>query len=171
MKIKITKDEARELFDQGYPVRQESERGYHLWLSAAGRNWPDRFDEEGVLWFKDPSRKTYDEAAGHIFRRESFRIQNMAAGLVTLPMLTRGDLPKTYHESFNEAIYAVYSYETPIAWIDKTGEIIMPPVRYSNTTTQHQHTAAQALGVGFGATDGSFRKGKGRSPYGPRAGW
>ena len=171
MKIEITKEEARELFDRGYPVRQEAKVGYQLWLSAAGRNWPERFDEEDVRWFKDPSRKTHDEAAGHIFRREEFTIGNVSARIVTLPMLSRGALPREYHASYNGALYAVDSYETPIAWIDRSGEVTMPPVRYSNTTTQHQHMTARALGVGFGATDGSFRKGKGRSPFGPRAGW
>src|SRR5690606_5557952 len=138
MKIEITKEEARELFDQGYPVRQEAKRGYHLWLSAAGRNWPDRFDEEDVRWFKDPSRKTYDEAAGHIFRRESFRIQNMQGiatpmqhtpkqGLTTRFMT--GSLPDEWVDTLASDVkedgvaYVVFSYETPIAWVSPDGEV------------------------------------------------
>ena len=38
----------------------------------------------------------------------------------------------------DEVEYVVYSYETPIAWLLKDGTVIVPNVRYSNTTTNHQ---------------------------------
>lgn len=176
MKIEITEDRARELFEQGHPVGFEMYDSMH-WVSAATGSYGIRsFDGVGEIgqWFKDPSRKTHDEAAGHIFRREEFRIGNLSGSYNLLP---EGDLPKQYRVGIKDIAtksgvrYVVRSYETPIAWVEVTGEIVVPPVRYSHTTTQHQYLAARALGVNFHATDDSFRKGKGRSPYGPRAGW
>ena len=35
-------------------------------------------------------------------------------------------------------IYVVYSYQTPIAWVTKSGTEVHPPVRYSVTTSKHQ---------------------------------
>lgn len=34
--------------------------------------------------------------------------------------------------------YVVYSYQTPIAGVTTDGEILIPPVRYSRTTSRHQ---------------------------------
>lgn len=35
-------------------------------------------------------------------------------------------------------IYVVYSYSTPIAYITTEGETVIPDIRYSPTTTNHQ---------------------------------
>jgi hypothetical protein len=35
-------------------------------------------------------------------------------------------------------IYTVLSYDTPIAWVLETGEVRIPPVKYSRTTSGHQ---------------------------------
>lgn len=34
-------------------------------------------------------------------------------------------------------VYVVYSYNTPIAWVDWLGEVHQSPYKYSVTTTQH----------------------------------
>jgi hypothetical protein len=41
--------------------------------------------------------------------------------------------------------YVVYSYDTPIAWVTLAGEVVIPDVRYSATTSQHQAAARRAL--------------------------
>ena len=74
----------------------------------------------------------------------------------------------------------IYSYKTPIAW--RIGcQWYAPDVNYSLTTSQHQWTIQAALGrLVFSRSDikshidgvnpGDFRKGKGKSPFGPREG-
>lgn len=49
-----------------------------------------------------------------------------------------GKLPEEYRESFKTAVYAVYSYATPIAWKTTENEWIMPDHSYSVTTSRHQ---------------------------------
>lgn len=57
-----------------------------------------------------------------------------------------GKLPDHYVESFSHASYAVYSYETPIAWFNEDGVWIMPDVKYSVTTSKHQGRIFTAIG-------------------------
>lgn len=56
-------------------------------------------------------------------------------------------LPENYRQEFNAAahagrvVYVVWSYNTPIAWVlddVTTGEVVIPPVKYSVTTSKHQ---------------------------------
>jgi hypothetical protein len=71
--------------------------------------------------------------------------------------------------------YAVWSYDTPIAWHTADGKWRVPDVTYSLTTTQHQHGIKQAVEL---ITDGAYVTGprislmigKGHSPFGPRSG-
>lgn len=49
-----------------------------------------------------------------------------------------GNLPEHYWESFAHASYAVFSYFTPIAWLNEDGVWIMPGIKYSVTTSKHQ---------------------------------
>lgn len=49
-----------------------------------------------------------------------------------------GQLPVEYHWSYLGAEYAVYSYNTPIAWYGPDGWT-KPEVGYSVTTTRHQN--------------------------------
>lgn len=56
-----------------------------------------------------------------------------------------GRLPQERHTGFYRAtdaddFYAVYSYATPIAWYAH-GTWTVPDVKYSPTTTRHQHAA------------------------------
>lgn len=186
--MRISASHAKKLFVQGHPVRLVSTTRASLlgYNSAAlryyGHDTFEQFEQASRARHADspypahweqpgPSRQTSEEAMGHIFRRESFEIGNLSAAIAYLPMLTRGDLPKQHHESFNDAVYAVWSYETPIAWITQKGEVEIPSVRYSITTTKHQQMVARAFGQSFQSGSESARKGKGKSPYGPREGY
>jgi hypothetical protein len=167
--------------------------------SAATRTWGlDTFEDvegtigargltsltpDDLLYWQRTGRPIYDDAAGSIFRREPFQVGHMTGQFARVGNLSRlGDLPPEERVQLGQAarkygtqLFIVWSYETPIAWTwptDNSGGAItyVPPVRYSNTTTQHQHLAATALGIrGFSASK-SARKGKGHSPYGPREG-
>ena len=58
-----------------------------------------------------------------------------------------GWLPKEWQDAFydDDPDYVVYSYDTPIAWHGNRGWIV-PPVKYSVTTTRHQSLTRGALG-------------------------
>lgn len=60
-----------------------------------------------------------------------------------------GSLPSEHHQSAQAARYVVYSYETPIGWIDYHGNPRIPDVGYSLTTSQHQYATAHAWGLDF----------------------
>lgn len=100
-----------------------------------------------------------------------------------------GSLPPEYVEALREAagagdVYVVFSYATPIGWAAQGQDMLtVPDVRYSSTTTRHQHallggrlasdtwdwiTIGESLSIGDA---GRVRKGKGKSPYGARAGY
>jgi hypothetical protein len=49
-----------------------------------------------------------------------------------------GHLPPEYHASAGGAQYVVYSYRTPIGWVADSGEVVVPNVKYSRTTSGHQ---------------------------------
>ena len=198
--VVIDAEAARERFESGQKValRRVGTTGSVIWQSCATR-WARTWDEFATnpRWWGDDvdtefvmpapgHRDTYDDAAGYIFRREPFEVGHISGTYAfnTPPRdrLARffGDLPQQWIDVFFEHFngepdgfsgvdYVVWSYQTVIAWVRRGGEVVMPPVRYSNTTTQHQHLVARAFGVPFTSTE-SARKGKGKSPYGPRAG-
>lgn len=52
---------------------------------------------------------------------------------------TRGRLPQEFWANLATAPYVVYSYETPIAWLNSRNvEWVAPDVKYSRTTSAHQ---------------------------------
>ncbi|MFF9897747.1 hypothetical protein [Streptomyces longispororuber] len=57
-----------------------------------------------------------------------------------LPFGTR--LPLRWRERYSadrdQITYTVLSYRTPIAWVLRSGEIVVPDVKYSRTTSGHQ---------------------------------
>lgn len=56
------------------------------------------------------------------------------------------DWARIYRSSHDAIAYVVVSYSTPIAWYDTRGAVwIMPEVRYSPTTSNHQSAVRQAL--------------------------
>lgn len=58
---------------------------------------------------------------------------------------TFGQLPQEYWASARNAQYLIYSYQTPIAWVDSDGVWFVPDVRYSVTTTNHQSAVKSAI--------------------------
>lgn len=114
--------------------------------------------------------------------REEFEAGTMTGRKVYCGVAV-GDLPEPYRTTFREGnpCYAVFSYETPIAWYDAdTCQWTIPDVNYSVTTTKHQHTVRMAVDTWDGerwqhdyetGPSVNLRTGKGQSPYGPRRGW
>jgi len=73
--------------------------------------------------------------------REPFDTHGALYGALTdgpsfIPFSDR--LPEHYVDSFYGSSYAVYSYGTPIAWLNEDGVWICPDVKYSVTTSKHQ---------------------------------
>lgn len=68
------------------------------------------------------------------------------------PAVTLGHLPPKYHASIRSAVYVVYSYETPIAWVTELTDgrseepywYHIPNVGYSPTTSQQQYACMEA---------------------------
>ena len=58
-----------------------------------------------------------------------------------------GRLPEEWKERYDNTavVYTVFSYATPIAWLDNEGEWIVPAVKHSATTSQHQSKLKAAL--------------------------
>ncbi|QKY79994.1 hypothetical protein PQD13_gp82 [Gordonia phage Clawz] len=60
--------------------------------------------------------------------------------------VTLGDLPPQWSKELSVVdgpLYVVFSYRTPIAW--RTHDrIVIPPVKYSATTTRHQNIVKEA---------------------------
>lgn len=62
------------------------------------------------------------------------------------PAVSMGHLPARLHASARSAVYVVYSYATPIAWVTESDDLDsqepyvyhVPDVGYSPTTGQHQ---------------------------------
>lgn len=89
-----------------------------------------------------------------LMQREAFQTYGALRGIVCDSEYVRshrGRLPQEFGADMpipGSVDYAVYSYETPIAWhLAATDEWVMPSVRYSNTTTQHQSSIRTALRV------------------------
>lgn len=63
---------------------------------------------------------------------------NSMSAVVNPEWVNRGMLPGTY-ELPEKPRYVVYSYATPIAWVDSQGFVTIPAVKYSATTSRGQH--------------------------------
>lgn len=131
-------------------------------------------DDARVAFFAPRSVTQRDHAPGLIFRGEEFALGGLSG--VREPASwsrTTGDLPAEWREKLDSAsrpLYVVFSYATPIAWVDADGAVTIPPVRYSLTTTGHQNLTARALGVPMPAIEISLMKGHNHSsPY--RSSW
>lgn len=140
--------------------------------------------DDPVTYYKRVGTPTNDDAAGFVFRREAFDIQALSARFIEWGYdgeLLVGDLPPEDVLDLEEAVregaeqrkdvYVVYSYSTPIAWLLMPETLTMPRVRYSLTTTSHQHLVARAFGQTWSSWAGKRAPSlTGKSPYGPRAG-
>lgn len=51
-------------------------------------------------------------------------------------------------------VYVVWSYQTPIAWVTDGGVVVNSMERYSPTTSKHQSTCRQHLGMERTRVDG-----------------
>lgn len=85
------------------------------------------------------------------------------------PATTLGHLPRRYHASVREAVYVVYSYDTPVAWVLEAPQngprkplwFKIPDVSYSVTTGQHQ-TACMEAWADHMRSQGNYRRLPGR---------
>lgn len=97
-----------------------------------------------------PVRCNQLAARTHIAARRPFVAAALSATDFSLPYGERGPntgtgvLPSRYRAAFAHAVYAVYSYGTPIAWVTAAGDVIVPPVKYSVTSSRHQGTVRRA---------------------------
>lgn len=103
-----------------------------------------------------------------------------------------GNLPRMFWESVDLSPYVVRSYQTPIAWwlttpadlrdtdlVDRwldgaeAGHWVMPAIRYSLTTTEHQSLVRAAIGYDVGtAYESTDYKDFAKVPSGcERSGW
>lgn len=64
----------------------------------------------------------------------------------------KGDLPHDVYKKLiadireHGNVYIVFSYTTPIAWVNPGGLVILPEIRYSTTTSRHQKMVREAYG-------------------------
>lgn len=96
-------------------------------------------------------RTTVNYADTYIQALEPFHTGNPRGGLWgddSSTVMHLGKLPEPYRSQIYESpglVYVVYSYQTPIAWVTSDGKTHIPDVKYSVTTTKHQHIARKAL--------------------------
>lgn len=113
------------------------------------------------------------EAPDYIRDLKPFRASHLSAvkGRVT----RTGDLPAEHREQYeaDDVLYTVLSYETPIGWVTYDGTARMPSLRYSLTTTQHQHVCSRGLfdKTWYAVQDDDTKRAVPPNHYGPREGW
>ncbi len=82
--------------------------------------------------------------AGTLAKREPFDSHGAMTAIPCAPAFT-GRLPAEWASRYRDGnqspgiVYTVRSYATPIAWALASGEITIPEVSYSITTTRHQN--------------------------------
>jgi hypothetical protein len=84
-------------------------------------------------WMHINSRAPFTNSTG------SFRGTEQFASHGILPEGWRAVLDRDMEAG--EVVFYVYSYHTPIAWYLSTGKWVVPPVKYSSTTSRHQTEA------------------------------
>lgn len=92
-----------------------------------------------------PARITLNSGdAGHYMAtRQPFTCNGNFTGEVGNAW-TYGQLPEPFRSEYKAAedagqvAYTVSSYYTPIGWVLTSGEVIIPEVKYSSTTSRHQ---------------------------------
>jgi hypothetical protein len=87
------------------------------------------------------------QAAVHIMARQPFDNRTNTFGGARR-FKGWGEMPAKYRtDDVKDVAYWVYSYDTPIAWVETYGRVTMPPIYWDDTTAAHQRIAAFALGV------------------------
>ncbi|MEU0924556.1 hypothetical protein [Streptomyces malaysiensis] len=75
-------------------------------------------------------------------RREPFDTYGAFHAVEGYHLPFRDRLPHRWREQYiedgDEIIYTVLSYRTPIAWVLRCGAVVIPDVKYSQTTSGHQ---------------------------------
>lgn len=90
---------------------------------------------------------TLAQAEQKIKNMEPFRLRDVLSGSlppVALEPGAFGALPEGYWGAVMRARYVVWSYWTPIAWVNQDGTKTVPDVGYSATTGQHQMAVMSA---------------------------
>lgn len=79
------------------------------------------------------------------FRRSGYNM----TGEEGMRLMDLGMLPADWQAVYrnDRPVYTVLSYRTPIAWVARNGNLVIPDVKYSPTTTQHQWTVKAAWGL------------------------
>lgn len=77
--------------------------------------------------------------------RDEFTTSGALRGARSYGHASIGRLPADYRQSIDGATYVIYSYATPIAWLDANGVWQVPDVKYSVTTSRHQSLIATAV--------------------------
>lgn len=97
------------------------------------------------------SRITQREAGEFIKNRLPFVTHGALSAVVYsgtggyLPAGWASKLNQSQHALLNGAVYAVMSYNTPIAWYCPVMGWVVPDARYSRTTSRHQGIVRLAL--------------------------
>ncbi|WKW85550.1 hypothetical protein SEA_REYNAULD_98 [Rhodococcus phage Reynauld] len=101
--------------------------------------------------------------------RSFYAVETLAAPGHTdeLPAEARAALHAQFDEHVRvfgrRTVYVVWSYNTPIAWTDTDGALVVPDIRYSMTTTRHQTECRMADGarsVSLGMADAPSWRGR-----------
>ena len=75
----------------------------------------------------------------------AFRGRRMTVGLLSVLGQLPDEWRALWHAHKGEIVYAIWSYETPIAWKLSDGTWHVPNVKYSVTTTKQQNKVATAI--------------------------
>jgi hypothetical protein len=89
-----------------------------------------------------------------IAARKPFRGSNTAGVDATGRTVDTGHLPREWVQRLRSkpVTYVVFSYATPIAWVHEDGEVVIPDVKYSVSTSQHQGAARYGFRFEYGQT-------------------
>ena len=82
-------------------------------------------------------------ARNYLAARKPFKCTNWHAEVDVAATAPVGRLPQEWVPLFRLAdkAYVVYSWATPIAWVDVDGTVVVPDARYSVSTSKHQGQA------------------------------
>lgn len=83
------------------------------------------------------------------------RYNGVPGGTNYTPPTGGGDLPREILIPAT-AVYVVWSYSTPIAWVDADGTVTIPDVKYSVTTTMQQNKCRAWLGAAVPGTSANL---------------
>lgn len=89
--------------------------------------------------------KAHKNLVSAMKNREDFKTSGALYG-TTKRVWNTGRMPSDWAKKYTEAVendeivFTVVSYCTPIAWVLKNGEVVVPTVSYSQTTQKHKGT-------------------------------